>query len=72
MRVPVAGYSLSIGKAHTDFAEAKLQQRLVARKLSDQEIDQLAVVAMAGATAEAMNYEDVSFSSLAAFDLAQT
>lgn len=65
MRVPVAGYSLSIGKAHTDFAEAKLQQRLVARKLSDQEIDQLAVVAMAGATAEAMNYDDVSFISSA-------
>ena len=65
MRVPVAGYSLSIGKAHTDFAEAKLQQRLVAKKLSDQEIDQLAVVAMAGATAEAMNYDDVSLSSSA-------
>lgn len=57
MRVPVAGYSLDIGKAHTDFAEAKLQQRLVERKLSDEEINQLAVVAMAGATAEAMNYE---------------
>lgn len=65
MRVPVAGYSLSIGKAHTDFAEAKLQQRLVARKLSDQEINQLAVVAMAGATAEAMNYDDVSSSCIA-------
>ena len=62
MRVPVTGYSLDIGKAHTDFAEAKLQQRLVERRLSDQEINQLAVVAMAGATAEAMNYEEVSFS----------
>lgn len=59
MRVPVTGYSLDIGKAHTDFAEAKLQQRLVERKLSDEEINQLAVVAMAGATAEAMNYEEV-------------
>ena len=57
MRVPVTGYSLDIGKAHTDFAEAKLQQRLVERKLSDEEINQLAVVAMAGATAEAMNYD---------------
>ena len=57
MRVPVTGYSLDIGKAHTDFAEAKLQQRLIERKLSDEEINQLAVVAMAGATAEAMNYE---------------
>ena len=59
MRVPVTGYSLDIGKAHTDFAEAKLQQRLVERRLSDEEINQLAVVAMAGATAEAMNYEQV-------------
>ncbi|DBA82037.1 TPA: hypothetical protein ACH3X1_007733 [Trebouxia sp. C0004] len=59
MRVPVTGYSLDIGKAHTDFAEAKLQQRLVERKLSDEEINQLAVVAMAGATAEAMNYDQV-------------
>ena len=63
MRVPVTGYSLDIGKAHTDFAEAKLQQRLVERRLSDEEINQLAVVAMAGATAEAMNYEQVGFSS---------
>lgn len=63
MRVPVAGYSLDIGKAHTDFAEAKLQQRLVERRLSDEEINQLAVVAMAGATAEAMNYEQVGLST---------
>lgn len=61
MRVPVTGYSLDIGKAHTDFAEAKLQQRLVERRLSDEEINQLAVVAMAGATAEGMNYEEVCF-----------
>lgn len=59
MKVPVAGYSLDIGKAHTDFAEAKIQNRLVQRKLSDEEINQLAVVAMAGATAEAMNYDQV-------------
>ena len=59
MKVPVAGYSLDIGKAHTDFAEAKIQNRLVQRKLNDEEINQLAVVAMAGATAEAMNYDQV-------------
>lgn len=67
MRVPVTGYSLDIGKAHTDFAEAKLQQRLVERRLSDEEINQLAVVAMAGATAEAMNYEQVGLSVLMRF-----
>ena len=59
MKVPVAGYSLDIGKAHTDFAEAKIQNRLVQRKLNDEEINQLAVVAMAGATAAAMNYDQV-------------
>lgn len=64
MRVPVAGYSLDIGKAHTDFVEAKLQQRLAMRKLSDDEINQLAIVAMAGATAEAMNYDQARLSNV--------
>ena len=73
MRVPVTGYSLDIGKAHTDFAEAKLQQRLVERKLSDEEINQLAVVAMAGATAEAMNYDQACAQpSYAALLMAET
>ena len=27
--VPVAGYSLMLGKEHTDLAEAALQQRLI-------------------------------------------
>ena len=57
--VPVANYSLSIGKEHTDFAEARMQKRLIERRLEDEEIDTLALVAMAGATAEAMKYEEV-------------
>ena len=64
MRAPVAGYSLDIGKAHTNFAEAKLQNKLIQRKLNDDEINQLAIVAMAGATAEAMNYDQVHHSIL--------
>ena len=47
------------GKAHTDFAEAKLQRRLIEGQLEDGEIDALAVVALAGASAEAMQYEEV-------------
>ncbi len=59
MGVPVTGYSLDIGKAHTDFAEAKLQRRLIEKRLDETEVDQLALVAMAGASAEAMKYDEV-------------
>ena len=59
MGVPVTGYSLDIGKAHTDFAEAKLQRRLIEQRLNETEVDQLALVAMAGASAEAMKYDEV-------------
>ena len=52
-------YSLDIGKAHTDFAEAKLQRRLFERQLSDEEINQLAVISMAGVASEAMAFEEV-------------
>lgn len=47
------------GKEHTDFAEAKLQRRLIAGLLEDSEIDVLAVVAMAGVAAEATVFEEV-------------
>lgn len=59
MAVPVASYSLTMGKEHTDFAEAKLQSRLIERKLEAGEVDVLSIVALAGATAEALQYEDV-------------
>lgn len=59
--VPATGYSLSLGKEHTDLIEAKLQRRLGSRgKLSDSEVDALALVSMAGVAAEAMNYEEVT------------
>ena len=57
--VPITGYSLSIGKEHVDFVEARIQQRLFQSKLEAQDIDQLAVVAMAGVASEAMEFEEI-------------
>ncbi len=57
--VPVAGYSLMIGKEHTDLAEAALQRRLIEKTLEQGEVDRLSIIAMAGATSEAMNFEEV-------------
>jgi hypothetical protein len=48
MGVPVTSYSLAIGEQHVEFAEAKIQARIITRDLSDTEIDGLAVVAVAG------------------------
>jgi hypothetical protein len=48
MGVPVTSYSLAIGEQHVEFAEAKIQARIITRDLSDAEIDGLAVVAVAG------------------------
>ena len=48
-----------LGKEHTDLAEAALQQRLIERTLDQQEVDRLSIIAMAGATAEAMNFDEV-------------
>ena len=57
--VPAIGYDLALGREHTDFAEAKLQKRLFQSQLSDDEVNQLAVVAMAGVAAEAREYDQV-------------
>ncbi len=58
--VPVVGYSLDLGKEHTDFLEARLERKIIgAQRLTDDEIDALAVVAMAGVAAEAMAFPDV-------------
>ena len=53
------GSYAATGRAHTDFAEAKLQRRLIEGSLEDSEIDALSVVALAGAAAEATQYEEV-------------
>ena len=57
--IPVTSYSLDIGKAHTDFAEAKMGARLIERTLGDAEIDVLSVMSMAGVAAEAQEFEEV-------------
>ena len=44
---------------HTDFAEGKLQKRLIERTLEPREVDTLSVIAMAGATAEALRFDEV-------------
>lgn len=44
----MANYSCTLGKEHTDFAEAKLQKRLIEGVLEPQQVDQLSVIAMAG------------------------
>ena len=59
--IPVTSYSLDIGKAHTDFAEAKMGSRLIERTLDDAELDVLAVMSMAGVAAEAQEFEEVRF-----------
>mmetsp|Transcript_18753 Transcript_18753/g.52201 ORF Transcript_18753/g.52201 Transcript_18753/m.52201 type:complete len:371 (-) Transcript_18753:486-1598(-) len=67
--VPIAGYSLDVGLVHTDFVEAKLQDRLISKRLSEVEVDTLAVIAMAGIAAEGLKYEEVIGQSGDLFDL---
>lgn len=45
---------------HTEFAEAKLQERIFNRDLEDGEVDVLALVAVAGIAAEGLKYEEVT------------
>ena len=69
MGVPVANYSLIIGKEHTDLAEAALQKRLITQTLGDTEVNRLSIIALGGATAEAMHFEDVMGQTQDLFDL---
>ena len=58
--VPVVNYNLDLGTEHTDFLESRLQRKIVgAQRLSDEEIDALAVIAMAGVAAEATTFPEV-------------
>ncbi|KAK9814053.1 hypothetical protein WJX73_010787 [Symbiochloris irregularis] len=59
MGLPVTRYTLSIGKASTEFVENRDSQILYGRILEDQQVDQYSVLSMAGAASEAMKYEDV-------------
>lgn len=69
MGVPVTSYNLGIGQEHVEFAEAKIQARIITRDLSDAEIDALAVVAVAGIAAEGLKYEEVMGQTADLFDL---
>lgn len=57
--VPITEYSLDIGRQHTDFAEAKLQRRIIEGGLEDSDVDVLAVISMAGVAAEAGVFDDI-------------
>jgi len=57
--VPVAGYSLDLGKEHTDFVEARMETRIIQGRLSEPEVNLLAAVAMAGPAAEALAFPEV-------------
>ena len=58
--VPVAGYSLGLGTAHTDFLEAKLERKVYGRiAIKESTMLPLACVSMAGVAAEAMAFDEV-------------
>ena len=56
---PVTSYSINIGKARTEFVEARTQQRLWGRTLEESDVNEFSVLAMAGAASEAMKYDEV-------------
>lgn len=57
--VPIAAYSLEMGRQHVDLAQAALQRQLLAGRLEDEELDRLALVAMAGVAGECNKFQDV-------------
>ncbi|GFH21931.1 uncharacterized protein HaLaN_19320, partial [Haematococcus lacustris] len=56
---PVTSYSILLGQERVEFAEARLQKRLYEKTLEDEEVDTLAIVAVAGIAAEGQQYEEV-------------
>lgn len=57
--VPIASYSLEMGKQHVDLVQAALQRQLLEGRLEDEELDRLALVAMAGVAGECTKFSDV-------------
>ncbi|CAI5984802.1 unnamed protein product [Closterium sp. NIES-65] len=57
--LPPVAYSLDIGKEHTNLLDDKLQKKIYSGKLESDDVDRLAVVAMAGMAAEGLHYEQV-------------
>eukprot|EP00197_Chlamydomonas_leiostraca_P008890 CAMPEP_0202868502 /NCGR_PEP_ID=MMETSP1391-20130828/10913_1 /ASSEMBLY_ACC=CAM_ASM_000867 /TAXON_ID=1034604 /ORGANISM="Chlamydomonas leiostraca, Strain SAG 11-49" /LENGTH=335 /DNA_ID=CAMNT_0049548681 /DNA_START=69 /DNA_END=1076 /DNA_ORIENTATION=- len=56
---PITSYSVEVNRERVEFAEARLQKRLIERTLTDAEIDSLAIMAVAGIAAEGQQYEEV-------------
>jgi len=70
--VPVVQYSLALGAEHTDLLEAKLERKLfgaTAQRLTDAELDTLAVVAMSGVASEGLRFEEVIGQNADLYDL---
>lgn len=56
---PVTNYSIELGRERTEFVESRLQKRLIEEFLDADDIDSLALVAVAGISAEGQAYEEV-------------
>jgi hypothetical protein len=55
---PVISYNVLLGTEHTEFG-VKMGKRLIERTLEDDEVDKLAIAAVAGIASEGQNYEEV-------------
>lgn len=67
--LPIFGYSLDIGKEHVNLIDKRLQELIYSGQLDAKELDRLAVVAMAGLTAEGLKYDKVVGQSADLFTL---
>ena len=67
--LPVTGYSLDIGAAHVDVAEADLERRLFEMFLEEDQVNVYAVSVMAGVVGEATKFETVEGQTADLMDL---
>eukprot|EP00271_Cylindrocystis_brebissonii_P005113 TRINITY_DN17058_c0_g1_i1.p1 TRINITY_DN17058_c0_g1~~TRINITY_DN17058_c0_g1_i1.p1 ORF type:complete len:360 (-),score=57.72 TRINITY_DN17058_c0_g1_i1:555-1634(-) len=67
--LPCVGYSLDLGKEHTNLMDEKLVKRIYTSSLEGSELDRLAVVSMAGLAAEGLTYDKVMGQSADLFSL---
>ena len=67
--LPVTGYSLDIGAAHVDVAEADLERRLIEKFLEEEQVNVYAVSVMAGVVGEATKFETVEGQTADLMDL---
>ncbi|GJP29409.1 hypothetical protein CLOM_g16675 [Closterium sp. NIES-68] len=61
--LPPVAYSLDIGKEHTNLLDDKLQKKIYSGQLESDDVDRLAVIAMAGMAAEGLQYEQVLYAA---------